>query len=386
MVRTNTGGSPKTRPITRSSIRQSIGRAFADVINKEGKDSDKATKKIKDTRRLSALNLKPTAPRDSMGEARPLPQPVKRTGTPDSVTLIRKRLSITVQRPVLDEQSSKSTEITPREGPVTRSAALRPSSRQNTISALPKYRPKSAASETAQQQPPSPPHVTTRRRLRTSEDEKEEKQNSKEPSTPQSSQKGVRTYKPPPSSRFAHQWSINFHSTFHAFAPPTSYTAVKTTTSSVASQANITREYSSSSSTSGTPRTPKLNITKATTRRTDRENVREKSSAASPSPKRSPSESPVAHRQLRVVDLTNDSPMSHISEATSEEEDVALLLAPVADPTAPTPAMPRLAKMRKQLPRTPTRPGNTLPSRAQMSYLSPPPPTETSPSRPRLKS
>lgn len=77
--------------------------------------------------------------------------------------------------------------------------------------------------------------------------------------------------------------------------------------------------------------------------------------------------------------------MSHISEATSEEEDVALLLAPMADPTAPTPAMPRLAKTRKQLPRTPTRPGNALPSRAQMSYLSPLPPTETSPSRPRTK-
>ena len=402
MVRSNAGGSPKTRPITRSSIRQSLGRAFADVINKDGKDTDKATKKIKDARRSSALNLKPAAPRDSMGEVRPQIQPVRRTGTPDSVTLTRKRLSINVQRPSLDEQSSKSNETTPREGPVTRSTALRPSSRQNAISALPKYHPKSAVSERAQQ-PPSPPRTTTRRRLRTSEDEKEEKQNSKEPGTPQSSsQRGTRPISPlplralrngspsnstPPSTPSRQQPvtpSTAKSSPTISSRPPK---AVKTATSSVASQANATREYSSSSSTPGTPRTPKINITKATARRADQENQRQKPSSASSSPQRSSTESPVAHRQLRnVVDQTYDSPMSHISEATSEEEDVALLLAPMADPTAPTPAMPRLGKTHsrdKYLPKTPSRSGNTLPSRSQMSYLSPLPPTESSPSRPR---
>ena len=403
MVRSSAGGSPRTKPITRSSIRQSLGRAFADVINKEGKDSDKATKKIKDARRLSALNLKPAAPRDSMGEARPQTQPVKRTGTPDSVTLTRKRLSITVQRPLVDEQSSKSNETTPREGAVTRSAALRPSSRQNAISALPKYRLKS---ETAQQPPSPPPRITTRRRLRTSEDEKEEKQNSKEPATPQSSQKGTRPISPlplralrngspsnstPPSTPSRHQPATPSSAKSSPTVSSRPPKAVKTATSSVASQAVVTRESSSSSSsTSGTPRTPKINLTKATARRADQENVRQKSSSAASSPQRSSSESPVAHRQLRnVVDLTYDSPMSHISEATSEEEDVALLLAPVADPTAPTPAMPRLGKTRsrdRQLPKTPSRPGNTLPSRSQMSYLSPLPPTDSSPSRLRSQS
>ena len=398
MVRSSAGGS---RPITRSSIRQSLGRAFADVINKDGKDADKATKKIKDARRSSALNLKPTAPRDSMGEVRPQTQPVRKTGTPDSVTLTRKRLSINVQRPSLDEQSSKSNETTPREGPVTRSTALRPSSRQNAISALPKYQPKSAVSERTQQ-PPSPPHITTRRRLRTSEDEKEEKQNSKEPGTPQSSsQKGTRPISPlplralrngspsnstPPSTP-RHQPVIPPSAKSSPTTSSRPPKAVKTATSSVASQANATREYSSSSSSPGTPRTPKINITKATARRGDQENLRQKSSSVSSSPQRSSTESPVAHRQLRnVADLTYDSPMSHISEATSEEDDVALLLAPMADPTAPTPAMPRLGKARnrdKYLPRTPSRPGHTLPSRSQMSYLSPLPPTESSPSRPR---
>lgn len=61
----------------------------------------------------------------------------------------------------------------------------------------------------------------------------------------------------------------------------------------------------------------------------------------------------------------------------SEEDDVQLLLAPVAHMAAPTPAMPRIqnARPRKRLnPQTPTRTGNHLPTRANLSYLSPLPP------------
>ncbi len=78
--------------------------------------------------------------------------------------------------------------------------------------------------------------------------------------------------------------------------------------------------------------------------------------------------------------------MSHIAEVDSdndsEEEDVAMLLAPVAALGAPTPAMPRIHASRQRLaPRTPTRPA--LPTRAQLSYLSPLPPDDGSPtSRP----
>ncbi len=65
--------------------------------------------------------------------------------------------------------------------------------------------------------------------------------------------------------------------------------------------------------------------------------------------------------------------MSHISEANSEDEDdedVELLLAPVAVLGAPTPAMPRIQPGRKRLvPQTPTR--VNLPTRAEMSYTSP---------------
>ncbi|KAJ3567149.1 hypothetical protein NP233_g6545 [Leucocoprinus birnbaumii] len=77
--------------------------------------------------------------------------------------------------------------------------------------------------------------------------------------------------------------------------------------------------------------------------------------------------------------------MSHISERADEDEEeldaVELLLAPVANPSAPTPAMPRIHKSRSRKPpapppKTPSR--SSLPSRANMSYLSPLPPSESS--------
>lgn len=79
--------------------------------------------------------------------------------------------------------------------------------------------------------------------------------------------------------------------------------------------------------------------------------------------------------------------MSHISEGNSEDSDtehVKLLLAPVAALGAPTPAMPRTVSTRHRRaaapPRTPVR--SQLPSRANLSYLSPlPPDSDSSPSR-----
>lgn len=68
--------------------------------------------------------------------------------------------------------------------------------------------------------------------------------------------------------------------------------------------------------------------------------------------------------------------MSHISEGDSEDseaDDVELLLAPIAALGAPTPAMPRVHKSRtRAAPQTPTRFG--LPTRSNLSYLSPLPP------------
>lgn len=78
--------------------------------------------------------------------------------------------------------------------------------------------------------------------------------------------------------------------------------------------------------------------------------------------------------------------MSHISEGSdgedSEAELVELLLAPVAAPGAPTPAMPRVINRSRRYsktaaPKTPSR--SQLPSRANLSYLSPLPPDSDSP-------
>lgn len=78
--------------------------------------------------------------------------------------------------------------------------------------------------------------------------------------------------------------------------------------------------------------------------------------------------------------------MSHISEGADEDEeeieDVELLLAPVAQVGAPTPAMPRIQKSRSRNkppappPKTPVRGLAQLPTRANMSYLSPLPPSD----------
>jgi hypothetical protein len=71
--------------------------------------------------------------------------------------------------------------------------------------------------------------------------------------------------------------------------------------------------------------------------------------------------------------------MSHISEGVSESEDsdledVELLLAPVAAIGAPTPAMPRIQALKKRgNPQTPSK--SRLPSRENLSYVSPEPPS-----------
>ncbi|KAJ7456556.1 hypothetical protein FB451DRAFT_608002 [Mycena latifolia] len=114
--------SAQSKPTTRSSIRHSLnlaGKALADVINKDGRDSDKAAKKgAKDTgsRRLSAANVKPAAPRASMGDSnRPPSIASRRTMTPDSKTVTRRRVSAAAGKLSLDEpQPPKPTEATPQ--------------------------------------------------------------------------------------------------------------------------------------------------------------------------------------------------------------------------------------------------------------------------------
>ncbi|KAJ7693639.1 hypothetical protein B0H17DRAFT_491309 [Mycena rosella] len=408
--------STPSKPTTRSSIRHSLGlagKALVDVINKDGRDSDKAAKKgAKDTssRRLSAVSAKPAAPRTSIGDSnRPPSIASRRTMTPDSKTVTRRRVSAAAARYSLDEQPTKPAEATPQGAVITRSATLRP---RPGVSALPKYRPKSVAGESTTK-PPSPTRAGVRRRLSISDDEKEEEaapQNRRESAAEMS----LRPISPLP-QRAA--FKVNLTSVINAASPPVIPAKAKpapaASSKSKASPARPTKTVkmaassnptvprpspSPSSSGSFTPRTPKSPNGKAAT--APRRGDKPQSNQANPlrdSPQRGRNESPLSrHSRKGSSHLSAPSEanevgnMSHISEGNSEDsetEHVELLLAPVAAPGAPTPAMPRIDSTRHRLraaPRTPVR--SQLPSRANLSYLSPLPPDSDSPPslRPKL--
>ncbi|KAJ6604239.1 hypothetical protein DFH09DRAFT_1018226 [Mycena vulgaris] len=398
--------SAQSKPTTRSSIRQSLnlaGRALADVL-KDGRDSDKAKKGAKDisSRRLSGVNTKPMAPRASMGDInRPPSIASRRTVTPDSKTVTRRRVSAAAGRFSLDEQPPKPSEATPQGAVVTRSASLRP---RPGVSALPKYRPKSIAGDPTK--PPSPTRAGVRRRLSVSDDEKEEEagqQNRQE----SAAEMNLRPISPLP-QRAA--FKVNLTSVINAASPPaipakakaappssskskaSPARPTKTVKTAASSNPTVPRPSSSTSSSSSfTPRTPNSPSGKAAVG--VRRGEKAQSNKASPLcelPQRSNTESPLARHSrkgshLSVPSEANDvGNMSHISEGNSEDsetEHVELLLAPVAALGAPTPAMPRMVSSRHRprsaVPRTPTR--SQLPSRANLSYLSPLPPDSDSP-------
>ncbi|KAG6866878.1 hypothetical protein C0991_008815 [Blastosporella zonata] len=380
-AQSNVGASPRSKPSTRTSIRLSLGlasKAFSDVINKDSsKDADKTTRKAKEatSRRLSSIALRPTAPRASMGDVKLPSQVIKRVATPESKTVTRRRVSAGLGRASMDEQLSKPAETT-----LARATTLRP---RTAASALPKYRPKSTLIESTKSPSPS---TGTRRPFSSSEDEKEDR------STPKSSlfsaDKVSRPISPLP-QRAALKSNTR---TVNATPPPTTPSKLPTTpsrssarptkfakvvTAVTTAASAIPRPSSSTSSSSSPTRTPKTpNLRNITTRR----------SRATPSPHLSTNESPLSRHSRTASKGESPTPgtgavgnMSHISEGDSEDseiEDVALLLAPATALSAPTPAMPRIQtiRTRKRLPpQTPTR-TNLLPTRANMSYMSPLPP------------
>ncbi|KAJ7293772.1 hypothetical protein C8J57DRAFT_1269962 [Mycena rebaudengoi] len=381
-------GSPSAhpKPTTRGSIRRSLnvaGKALADVIN----NSDKAAKKgAKDSssRRVSG-DTKQAAPRASIGDLRPSSIASRRTMTPDSKTITRRRLSVAGGKLSLDEQQPpKPAEATPQGAGITRSASLRP---RPGVSALPKYRPKSIVGESSRPAP-SPVRAGVRRRLASSDDEKEEETN-QQPKVESAAEKNLRPISPLP-QRAA--FKANLTSVINAASPPVKAKPPpsspsgkgparpnKTVKTAASSNATAPRPASSSSSSSSfTPRSPKT-PGKATTglRRSDRPQSAQ-SSPLRDSPQRGKGSN------LNVSDTNEVGNMSHISEGNSveddEAEDVELLLAPVAALGAPTPAMPRMLPSRhrsRTAPQTPTR--SQLPSRSNLSYLSPLPPDSDSP-------
>ncbi|KAF7320168.1 hypothetical protein MKEN_00801300 [Mycena kentingensis (nom. inval.)] len=401
------GGSSTPPPFSkpsRGSIRHSLGLA-SKALAAIGKEKD--SKPAKDSsRRLSAVDSKPNAPRASLGDVgRPSSIASRRTTTPDQKTVTRRRVSAAALKATMEDQppdaAPKQTEGA--SATVTRSASLRP---RPGVSALPKYRPRSIVGDAQLPKAPSPARAGVRRRLVSSDDEKDEEEAASKAET--AAEKSMRPISPLPQRAAL---KVNLTSAINAASPPVGLAKSKAApskpkdtpsrpTKTVKTAASATSSgprpsSSASSSSSFTPRTPKsTNAKTPAARRADKA----QSNSGSPlrdSPLRSQTDSPLARlskkpsSQLRPPtppSVSNENEvgnMSHISEANSEDEDaedVALLLAPVASLHAPTPAMPRTVSSRRQRkapPQTPTR--SQLPSRANLSYLSPLPPAGDSP-------
>ncbi|KAF8202971.1 hypothetical protein BJ912DRAFT_842150 [Pholiota molesta] len=432
---------PKTKPTTRSSLRHSlnlasVGKAlgFADPSSSSSTHAKepKNTKKAKDTasRRNSALIQQPlAAPRASMGDPRP---PSQRTATPEAKTTTRRRVSTSSNRPGSADEAaaSKTAEatISPSQ-PISisgRAATLRPrnlNASATSASALPKYRPKSAALEQPSTKPPSPVsfRAGTRRRLSTSDDEKRAEQQNRPVggAAVTAEKKHERPISPLPqraalTANLTN--SLNASPNSSPTKPKAPISATKTAPASPSRPNKIVKTSAATTTAATTaPRRPASSTPKGSTQKTSglkgklglsgraSASVTPSNGRRTDSPLSRDSPSPLAHRSRpsSTKSLASSSAasssasmsasgvgnMSHISEANSadeddedDDEDIELLLAPVAALSAPTPAMPRIQGGRKRLaPQTPTRPGGGLPSRADMSYLSPLPPDESSP-------
>jgi hypothetical protein len=403
----------KSKPATRTSIRHSLNfasmsKALVDVISKDSKDINKNAKKVKgSSRRSSTLTSHPppAAPRASMGDInRPLSQAVaKRASTPDSKTVTRRRVSGSYARSSSDEQHqpprpSTQEPVTPQPGVQTRSSILRPKNVNAASSALPKYRPKSVVNDSQPQKPPSPVKSGTRRRLSSSDDERKEQ--TVLPPSVSPSLKRSRPISPLP-HRAALKANLNSINVTPSTPPKVKQVThpsprlspsrptkiVKTSASSTvprppSSVASLHPNSTPKSSKNATPKASGIKSKFGLSRSGNDVKSSGMSSKMSPFSRDSPSPLSRHARQTSKKTTPNSSVissnMSHISEVTSESDDsdlenVELLLAPVAALGAPTPAMPRIHALKKRSnPQTPSRP--RLPTRENLSYVSPDPP------------
>ncbi|KAL0071718.1 hypothetical protein AAF712_000640 [Marasmius tenuissimus] len=408
-------------PSTRSSIRQSlnfasVGKAFADVMNKESRekekererdvrDAEKAGKKaMKDSHR-SSIGLRGLAPRPSL-DARPSPPPAKRPRTPDSKTITaRRRSSMAHHQPAVENAAKSPDSVTPQSAAVQRTSSLRP--RPGTSSGLPKYRPKSIIvdNNTTVAKKPESPSVSRKRHSISEDDKDDSAKEQMKPGTGRTSR---------PISPLPHRAALKAASTNINPAPsPSPRPQLKHSTPTSSARSSPTRlakhvkapsseqRPPSSSSSSSTPHTPKASPARSGVRPGTGRSSRKGSLATESSDDSSYPSHPGIHesplvRHVRQRSRTetlakekevNAANMSHISEADSEdaeELDVEMMLAPVASIGAPTPAMPRLqpSRTRQRLtPQTPSKPSVPPPNREMLM----PPDAESSPARLRIR-
>jgi hypothetical protein len=402
--------SPKSaarRTTTRYSLNV-LGKALADVMNKDTKDSsrDRASKKPKDnshsvrkTGTISTATTNAVNRRSSIGE-RPLSQGDTFSPAETITRTSRRRAAPKDTTPATLGATAKAS--APLSPPVpTRRSTLRPRTLGNA-SALPKYRPRSAVVESTKP-PPSPPRLGTRKRVSSSDEEKDTSEGASEKLASETSvlQKTARPISPLPQRALQADCTANIPPS-HPSKPPSHVrsSSVRSTVtpppkkiernskSGTPTRSAIPRPPSSTSSSSSlsTPQTP------------TRHNAR---SNDSPTKKEASLRKP-AHRQLvsplgkfdkqdRIPTIVkarhfdrspSESGSSSVFTEEDSADDIEYMLGSVVSPTAPTPALPRLRIRHEHddTPQTPSRPSN-LPSRANLSYLSPlPPPAGASPS------
>ncbi|KAI0768619.1 hypothetical protein BD413DRAFT_479317 [Trametes elegans] len=448
---TGSGAPQRTKPTTRSSIRQSfglssVGKALADVMHKDSKengaDKDKANKKAKEAaaRRNSAIHVPP--PRASAEKA-----PTKKKeaeASPDAKTITRhtRRQSALKKAafPPEDHSSSPSDNASPpKAATISACAATR---KRNSIvtSGLPKYRPRSMQGPdpaAAQKKAPSPVHAGRRRRLSSSDDETDEVKTPKDlsplevpggrnnktgrpisplphrnalkvnltsainvrPATPDKKDTGKASRDSPASVRTASTKASKTSKASRATPSPSPASAsAKSTLPRPPSSTSSSGSASASapSRTGPTPATPTTPTLHGSLLKTSSGSLRQGSGQASPSPLRGvippAQESPLGRISARKTAAashvrgnsipTTPTPrivMEGNSMDSMEADDVEFMLLSVASPSAPTPALPRFRPRGDAgggEPHTPSR-SAFLPSRANLSYVSPAPPSST---------
>ncbi|KAH9912256.1 uncharacterized protein BXZ73DRAFT_93226 [Epithele typhae] len=392
------GGSTRSKPATRSSIRQSFGlssmsKALADALHKD-KESEKEREKLakkKDTshRRSSTINLAPAPATISSSRRKENSHLTEDSSDAKTITRHSRRQSALRKLAGQDEAPAPSPSSSPSDSasPPKASISARSGSgsvRQRsglTSSSLPKYKPKDrprsmlGGEVIVAPKAPSPTHQARRRRTSSSDDETDEVKTPKE--LEEGGQKGQAHA--PAAERLT------------LIGVEDEQDVRPTAIGRGVGRSSVPRPPSSaSSSVSGSGGSVRSSAKGSNSLRL--KNVSGGSSPKSPSPSplgRTSSRKLGKSAHTRYTSAPVEFPSPDSSFDSFDADDVEFMLGSSFSPTAPTPSIPRtrLRVNDASDPHTPIRGG--LPSRANLSYVSPAPPsssTENSPFlRPRLK-
>ncbi|KAL5518576.1 hypothetical protein ACEPAH_259 [Sanghuangporus vaninii] len=386
-----------TKRLGRSSIRHSlnlasVGKALADVMNKEkdkekeGKDSERkkesthkksaSTINAKDAtaRRSSTLtSTRGVKPLDTLPEGQ-----AKDSTSPDEKTVTTRKTSSSLQRAgrsSVDETGVKVTSTTAAQSTTLNKNStytLRPRKPPVAASNLPKYRPKSVIVEGSPKETLSAVRVGTRRKHSTSEEEKDNSslETRSISDVPIEMGKGDRPISPlprratkpvglrstsidsgkrsPPREPRSSMERIPTTST-----PPRAKKSQKPTPSPVLKKSSLPRPSPRGDTSSGSPHTPS-----SAKKLVSRYLPGLSGGRDSPSPLRSSNTSNTSKRRDTITKASVRAPSESnqntptgpvLQDSTAKQDpgnesidDIEMMLAAVASPSAPTPAIPRI--------------------------------------------